>query len=298
MLSYSECYLTLGATPETDWETLRANYKRLIGRWHPDRFSDDAVHKAIAEEHSKRITLAYQTLEKYRRDHGALPPTKPATVIAREPARSAEPMSERAASEVRVDPLKTGPEVREFAKRRPARQSRAAFALAFLALIAALYPAQRYLYEWSSEDDRPAASTRDSGVTPPAPRLRESPRDSRGISTGSTLGEVYAIQGVPTMTQGDIWYYGNSQIRFAQGKVISWKEHPDDPLRIIRHQSTPSHGTTFDVGSTKDDVRAIQGTPVRETDTVWDYAPSRVYFSHNRVIHWEESPVQPLRVPH
>jgi hypothetical protein len=295
VLSYSECYLTLGATPDTDWETLRANYRRLIGRWHPDRFSGDAVSKGIAEERSKQITLAYQTLEKYRRDHGALPPTKPAAVTAQGPAMSAEPMSERPASEVRVEPAKTGPAVREFAKRRPVR--RVAIALAFFVLIGALYLAPRYQDERASDDDRPAASAHDPGVATPAPRLKESPRDSPGISTGSTLGEVYAIQGVPTLTQGDTWHYGNSQIRFAQGKVISWKEHPDDPLRIVRDQSVQPHGTTFDVGSTKEEVRAIQGTPVRETDTLWDYAPSRVYFRHDRVIRWEESPVQPLRVP-
>lgn len=298
MLDYSECYLTLGATPDTDWETLRANYRRLIGRWHPDRFSGDAVSKKIAEERSKQITLAYQALEKYRRDHGALPPTGPPTATAQGPARTAEPMSERPDSDARVDALKTGgPAVREPAKRRPLRQSRVGIALASFALIAALYLAQHYLDKWAPDDDRPAASAHNPGVATPAPVPMERPRDSPGISIGSTLGDVYAIQGVPTLTQGDTWYYGNSQIRFAYGKVISWKEHPDDPLRIVRDQPLQLHGTTFDVGSTKEEVRAIQGTPVRETDTVWDYAPSRVYFRHNRVIRWDESPVQPLRVP-
>jgi hypothetical protein len=68
-------------------------------------------------------------------------------------------------------------------------------------------------------------------------------------------------------------------------------------LRIARDQSAPLLGGTFDVGSTKNEVRAIQGTPVTETDSVWDYAPSRVFFERNRVIRWEESPMQPLRVP-
>jgi len=58
VLNYSEFYLTLGPTPDTDWETLRANCKRLIGRWHPARFSADAVRKENAEERSKPITLA------------------------------------------------------------------------------------------------------------------------------------------------------------------------------------------------------------------------------------------------
>ena len=299
MLSYSECYLTLGATPDTDWESLRSNYRRLIGRWHPDRFSGDAAAKKLAEERSKQITIAYQTLEKYHREHGALPATGRAAVPAQEPARSAEPMSERPGSEAQVDtPESEEPPVRAFTKRRPLRKRHAAIALLFCVLITAVYFAPLYQDERESDDYGPAASVQEPRVATPVPPPKESLRGSPGISIGSTLGEVYAIQGVPTVTEGNTWYYGNSRIRFAKGKVISWNEHPDDPLRIVRDQSARSRGTTFDVGSTKEEVRAIQGVPVRETDTVWDYAPSRVYFRNGRVIRWEESPVQPLRVRH
>src|SRR5258706_7050754 len=94
MHDYSNCYATLGVTPDTDWVTLRARYKRLMGQWHPDRFSADAPGKAIAEERSKQITLAYKALEKYRRDHGALPPIEFAAADAHRP--EADPVFRRA----------------------------------------------------------------------------------------------------------------------------------------------------------------------------------------------------------
>src|SRR5215813_147848 len=80
MNDYSRHYAVLGATHSTDWKALRARYKRLIGLWHPDRFPADASERELAEERSKQITIAYQALERYYRDHGVLPPMEPASV--------------------------------------------------------------------------------------------------------------------------------------------------------------------------------------------------------------------------
>ena len=43
-------------------------------------------------------------------------------------------------------------------------------------------------------------------------------------------------------------------------------------------------------------VQAALTIPVTETATVWDYGLSRVYFENNRVVRWEDSPMQRLRV--
>jgi hypothetical protein len=125
----------------------------------------------------------------------------------------------------------------------------------------------------------------------------QDPRPESVISIGSSLGDVFAIQGIPTRTQGERWHYGKSEILFAHGKVVSWTEDPDHPLRIARNLPVQPRDGNFQVGSTKDEVRATQGAPVTETGTVWDYGLSRVYFEDNRVVRWEESPMQPLRVP-
>lgn len=292
MDDYSPFYATLGVDPDTDWETLRRRYKRLIGQWHPDRFSGDAATKGIAEERSKQITIAYQTLENYRRDHGVLPPKKRARVD-KEPHRAtrhADPVSDSVQPNDHEETGAMGAIPIEPSKSRPGRRRR--IALALFAVVLALYLADRYAGPIAPDDSQPG-----DNLNRPDIASEESPRrEPRWIWTGSTVGEVYAVQGVPTLTDGETWYYGKSQIRFAQGKVISWNQHPDYPLRIARDQPAQMQDGTFEVGSTKDEVRAIQGTPVTETETVWDYGPSRVHFKNNRVTHWEESPAQPLRV--
>jgi hypothetical protein len=296
MRDYSSCYATLGVTPDTDWETLRARYRRLIGQWHPDRFSDDTAARAIAEERSKQITLAYQALDRFRRDHGVLPPIESATraVAERAPIPDADTTFKRPGSTAHSKTAATDATTNKLA--RPRQGSRHLVATALAVVIAAAYLTYQHSEMWTFSDPEPAQSAHDPNISPRARMNSENQAEPRGFSIGSTFGEVYAIQGVPSLTRGDVWHYGKSEVHFARGKVISWEEHPDNPLRGTRDQSVQSHRRYFDIGSTKDEVRAIQGTPVTETDTVWDYAPSRVYFERSRVIRWEESPLQPLRV--
>jgi hypothetical protein len=270
MHNYSECYAALGVTPDTDWKTLRTAYKRLIGRWHPDRFLSDATRKEVAEEQCKQITLAYETLKKYRLEHGVLPPLVSDAAIA-EPRRPApDPFSDHAPPSVSPERVREATTDRAPARRR----HRTAIVLAVLA-------AAIFLFDRDFE-------------VPPSSRTRE----SGGITVGSTLGEVYSIQGVPTLTQNDTWYYGKSEIHFERGKVVSWRGHPDNPLRIAPDQPIVILGDRhFDVGSSKEEVRDLQGTPLSETESVWNYGPSKVYFERDRVVRWESTTLYPLRVP-
>jgi hypothetical protein len=54
--------------------------------------------------------------------------------------------------------------------------------------------------------------------------------------------------------------------------------------------------TVFGVGSTKREVQAIQGTPTHTTDAIWYYGQSEVYFASDRVVGWQNSAANPLRV--
>jgi DnaJ-like protein len=292
MNDYSRHYAILGVTRETDWKGLRARYKRLIGRWHPDRFPTDALGRELAEEQSKQISIAYQALEHYYRDYGVLPPMEPAKTSGEARVTSPDAGAARGSGEA-GGPSPPGPTAGQPARRVPERYR--ALIVVF-ALLTATYAAYRYSDGRIREPDTGAASPRVPELAAPeAPP--ETQRESGGISAGSTLFEVYAIQGIPTLTEGDVWHYGKSSIYFAHGKVVSWTQHPDNPLRIARDLPVELRNGHFDIGSTKDEVRSVQGTPVTETETVWDYGPSRVYFEHNRVVRWEASPLQPLHVP-
>lgn len=52
----------------------------------------------------------------------------------------------------------------------------------------------------------------------------------------------------------------------------------------------------FTVGSSKDDVLRIQGTPDEITDSKWRYGTSYVFFAKGRVTRWDTSPLSPLKV--
>jgi hypothetical protein len=108
---------------------------------------------------------------------------------------------------------------------------------------------------------------------------------------------VYTIQGIPTRTEGDIWYYGKSKVYFAKGKVLSWDENIDDPLKTHTLMETDSRSHLyFGHGSSKEEVLAVQGAPDRDTGNVWEYGYSRVYFDNNRVTGWHEAPMTALRI--
>lgn len=288
MRDYSDCYSVLGITPDTEWKAVRARYRRLIGQWHPDRFSDDTTGRSVAEERSKEITLAYQALERYHRDYGALPPLRPVEATPDPVARERPPVSQPGAGAAPPEAPVGAP-----ARRRPHRLRR--LALPFLALVLAAYVAQRYVDEPEATDPEVTEGTPEPEAAP----QRTAPDDQQGqvgIRVGLTLGEVYAIQGVPSATQDNTWYYGKSWIRFDKGRVVSWEEHIDNPLRIDHHRVALQHERLFGIGSTKDEVRAIQGSPASETANVWYYGSSKIYFEHDSVVRWEESPLQPLRV--
>ena len=116
------------------------------------------------------------------------------------------------------------------------------------------------------------------------------------FTIGSTLGEVYAVQGAPLQIENGVWRYGKSSVYFTDGLVTSWEEDPETPLKTtLSPSSSPQVPETFTVGSTKAEVRALEGTPLVETNTLWDYGLSKVHFQDDRVVSWESSPMHPLK---
>jgi len=296
MPDYAAHYATLGVTSETDWKALRARYRRLVRKWHPDRFSNEADGKRLAEERTKEITTAYQALEQYRREFGVLPPMQrdpaPARREAPRPQGDAAPGARGEAPPVRASVRGAEP----LAPRKPRKRFPRRFAVIVGALAVAAYVAMDQ-FRGAPQPTSPEFSEGEPPpYEPPQPTSGARPADQGpGIKVGSTFGEVIAIQGIPSSTLGDIWTYGTSRIRFSEGRVVSWDENPDSPLRIDRRLASLQRAGLFGVGSTKQEVRDIQGAPAVETETTWYYGKSKVFFKNGKVTRWEESPIQPLR---
>ena len=139
------------------------------------------------------------------------------------------------------------------------------------------------------------AANRQPVNTPPASRTIHS-----YITVGSTKDEVIALQGTPTETSDDKLVYGKSELDLKDGVVVGWRIDPDaTTMRVKLWPSSPvdTEPGYFAVGSTRDFVLAVQGTPTAFTQNKFEYGGSVVYFQNNRVASWKNDPASiPLRV--
>lgn len=152
------------------------------------------------------------------------------------------------------------------------------------------------------------ASWNESPINPlrarilPVDQTASAAAKSRGYFTvGSTKDEVLGVQGSPSRFSDTHWTYGLSSISFQSGVVTTWSSSPINPLRAALIPEKPEDASAarakgfFTVGSTKDEVIGIQGTPASFSDTHWTYGLSSVSFQSGRVISWNSSPLNPLR---
>ena len=283
---FTRSYSTLGLKPGSSWNEIRNTYRILIKKWHPDRFQQDSKKKRIAEEKTREITRAYKTLADYYRKHGSTP-TKPASAPTA-PARTPETTFNVSASDAHADNSAPIPVA--------AAGWRTFFILTAIVLLL-------YLWLW----DNPVDHGLDTGAVPksgmqdvarPAvgSNAASHPAD-RFFTLGSKLGAVYAIQGVPSETEPGVWHYGKSRVYFVDGSVSHWDSHPDNPLQAsLDIDPVVVKKILIKRGSTKDEVRALQGTPWRQTEREWVYGSSRIFFRGDVVTGWEESTLNPLKV--
>ena len=111
-------------------------------------------------------------------------------------------------------------------------------------------------------------------------------RDKFFFTMGSTRDEVLAVQGTPTRIMGNRWQYGFSEIRFKEDRVISYDNFFGD-LKVRLLPSNPWEGretpAAFSMGSTQDEVLAVQGTPSSIVGNMWFYGLSSIQFRNGRV---------------
>jgi hypothetical protein len=113
------------------------------------------------------------------------------------------------------------------------------------------------------------------------------------ITVGSTREEVLAQQGPPTASSEDKLVYGKSELYFKDGSVVGWRIDPAaSPIRVkLWPASAVDPGlASYTVGSSKDVVLVVQGTPTAFTPDKFEYGKSEVYFRNNKVVSWKEDP--------
>jgi len=111
------------------------------------------------------------------------------------------------------------------------------------------------------------------------------------FTRGSTVDEVLALQGTPSSTIGNTFYWGYSTVDFNNGRVISWDNSTLGShlkVKLLSNGVAPSSGY-FTRGSTVDEVLALQGTPSSIIGNTFYWGFSTVDFSNGRVISWDNS---------
>jgi outer membrane protein assembly factor BamE (lipoprotein component of BamABCDE complex) len=108
------------------------------------------------------------------------------------------------------------------------------------------------------------------------------------FTVGSTKDDVLVVQGTPTRVGDYEWAYGLSTVDFRNDRVVSWTIYGSYPLhaKMLPSSSASNSLGYFTVGSTKDDVLVVQGTPTRVGDYEWAYGLSTVDFRNDRVVSW------------
>jgi curved DNA-binding protein CbpA len=114
------------------------------------------------------------------------------------------------------------------------------------------------------------------------------------ITVGLTRDEVISAQGEPTSSTNDKLMYGKSELDLKDGRVVGWKVEPRSPVRVKLWPDGPVDTSLrfFTVGSTKDEVLVVQGTPTSFSQDRFDYGSSSIYFRDNLVAVWKDGSVR------
>ncbi len=291
---YTHSYLALDLPPGSEWRDIRAAYRTLVKKWHPDRFPNDVPKRKLAEEKIKEITGAYRVLEEHYQKYGFTPlkPTPAAAHVIARPTTEQPPIDDRTQGIRPSAPTRV---------HEPASRSRRKTMVTML-LVATILSVIYLVSEEDTDSVAPTAShqirpTTSEANLPMGSTLAPPAGTDHHFTIGSSLGEVYSIQGLPSKTEGDIWHYGHSTVYFTKGTVSNWQSHPDNPLKASHSApDTAIRHSFFSYGATKTEVRTAQGTPSRETETLWEYGTSKIYFKSGKVTGWHESPLYPLKV--
>jgi outer membrane protein assembly factor BamE (lipoprotein component of BamABCDE complex) len=128
-------------------------------------------------------------------------------------------------------------------------------------------------------------------------------RDPPPFTLGSTKAEVEAAQGSPSSidkTYGETWSYGTASVEFRNGRVFAWLNSPFVKLNVELEPKDNAKASVartrgnFTLGSTKDEVLAVHGTPDgidRTYGETWSYGTSTIQFADGKVHSWRSSPV-------
>lgn len=256
--SYKECYQILRSSPNSSWADLRKTYKKSIQKWHPDRFDDVSKEKLAAEHKIKEINHAYNQIQKYYKANNTLPP------IEQSPARkveTTETQNESAVPEKKQEAVIKPTATNKQYTKKPEKNSKRSLVAGIITLSILgssyyFFADDFYLNEAKSLNNKPnqqisavntplntkqeqknylednlSLKAEDDEKTSEKKKQIKAPVLEHYFTNGSSISDVIGVQGAPTRTDGDIWYYGKSEVHFSEGVVVHWVRGANTPLK-------------------------------------------------------------------
>jgi len=309
----------LGLDSDASHRQVESTYRLLVKVWHPDRFQNDPKLKEAADEKLKSINAAHAYLE-------SIPHTRPRRRAAKKPPTQEVAVRPTSKSRPGVfDPaLASGILLRGLIL----LVGLAVPLLLFMGLdgwlssnsaTAGFYARYRSQLLFALHVNTDAAKQRVEqklhGLTPGLPATDPVPVQPNPVATSAsdatstitvpvphvpmpyvTVGlspaEVASVMGPPASATADMLRYRNATFYLRNGGVVGWKVDPSlIPLRVKLWPSghLDPHLANFTVGSSKNDVIALQGTPTLLADNKFAYGRSEVFFEGGRVIGWNDN---------
>jgi hypothetical protein len=289
-------YRTLGIEPGCTPDQLKYAYRRLVKAWHPDHYPHHkAGERALTEQRMREINRAFRSLSDFHRHHGYLPVTDDAGPQILETPTPHIWQHDKHFEAGSANEREWGQPAPKFTGIRASRFILLGMVLGLLYGAWVVYQ-KNAAFDKATTDEASEPAPGTSIAAPPTVAKPTASRNDPYFTFGSALGKVYAAQGVPTKTEEGVWFYGKSKVFFVDGAVSGWEEDPENPLKTEPLTETPpSTLKTFGIGSTTTEVKAIQGNPLSENNSRWDYGLSQVFFQDGKVTGWYESPLTPLK---
>ncbi len=297
-------YKILHLEPGASLPEVQKAYRDAVWLWHPNHFPWEPYIQEKAQTRAREINAAYQCLKTHLLEKEA---GTPGTASPGPDAAIAETGSGLAAGT--IPPL--------IHRGQTWSREHATGLAVGLALAAGLFLSP-LIYSYLSAPSKPPAPTAkemasiapDSGAirggkaAPPAATPKTgaaaggqarpaAPAPSRYLTLGSSQDEVWALQGPPQHISGNTWKYGLSTVTFNKNRRVVSYANISRNLRVRLAPMAPvaaaGRPVYFTVGSSKDRVLAVQGTPTGVVGNSWKYGESEVKFRGDRVVSYTDT---------
>jgi len=248
--TFKDSYRILGQNPSCEWSELRKSYKKLIHLWHPDRFPENSTEKEVANEKIKAINIAYNQIHAYYRENNALPSieTTENAPQSGHPIRAKNDEAVSAGAKPGPERPKTNrpaskPEGRSKPSVESAWRPSYGIAIACFSLVAFyfIYTNSTEQHPHTPDDTQAHKSHYSSAPVTDSPvyadqdldadeekisdrkidkKISDRSKHDAYFTYGDSIGKVITAQGVPDRTDGDVWYYGQSEVHHIDFYIL------------------------------------------------------------------------------